>query len=142
MVPTMSGKFICDNPIVIVYNKGHITWIAASRPYHYQNNSDRAIPVNGEVFKGLVTLTVDAEEIWKETTRWPEWSILIYLPVHFDGTFVGHRGHWYMLFGVIESPMRAGLKHWSQLGIMSSVMAPGAYFDGFFPGWMLESGEL
>ena len=139
--PYSSGKRVGGNPSTIVYNKGYITWIAASRPYHFENDSSRAIPVDGEIFKGLVTCTADAETIWKKPTTWPEWLILMYLPVHFDGTFVQHQGHWYMIFGAIEDPLRIaspGKKGYSQLGIMSSVVAPGPQFNGVFPGWIAE----
>jgi hypothetical protein len=137
--PYFSGKRIGENPSTIVYHKGHITWIAASRPYHYENDANRAIPVGGEIFKGLVTCTAEAEQVWANPTKWPDWSVLMYLPVHFDGTFVRHREHWYMLFGAIEDPLRIatpGKKGYSQLGIMSSASAPGAYFSGHLPGWI------
>ncbi|WP_438480550.1 hypothetical protein [Oleiharenicola lentus] len=140
--PHFSGKTIGENSSTILYNQGHLTWIAASRPYHYENDASRAIPVDGEIFKGLVTCTADAEAIWADPTKWPAWSILMYLPAHFDGTFVKHRAHWYMLFGAIEDPQRIaspGKKGYSQLGIMSSVAAPGAYFSACLPGWLAES---
>ena len=139
--PYGSGKRIGDNPSTILYNNGHITWIAASRPYHFENDSSRAIPVNGEIFKGLVTCTASAEEIWKDPSNWPEWSILMYLPVHFDGTFVQHQGYWYMIFGAIEDPLRIatpGKKKYSQLALMSSVTAPGPQFNTVLPGWLSE----
>lgn len=139
--PHFSGKTIGENSSTIVYHQGHVTWIAASRPYHYENDASRAIPVDGEIFKGLVTCTVDAESIWADPTRWPEWSVLMYLPAHFDGTFVKHRHHWYMLFGAIEDPLniaRPSRKSFSQLGIMSSAAAPGPQFNAFLPGWIPE----
>lgn len=139
--PHFSGKRVGDNPSTIVYHRGHITWIAASRPYHFENDARRAIPVDGEIFKGLVTCTGEAEKLWEDPTRWPDWSVLMYLPVHFDGTFTQHRGHWYMLFGAIEDPLKIaspGRKAYSQLGLMASVAAPGAYFSGHLPGWIAE----
>ncbi len=139
--PHATGKTIGSNSSTIVYHRGHITWIAASRPYHYENDASRAIPVDGEIFKGLVTCTADAEAIWANPTTWPEWSVLMYLPAHFDGTFVWHQRHWYMLFGAIEDPLRIaspGKKTYSQLGIMTSVAAPAAYFSGHLPGWVAD----
>jgi hypothetical protein len=139
--PHFSGKRIGANSSTVVYHREHITWIAASRPYHYENDASRAIPVDGEIFKGLVTCTAPAEAIWAAPTQWPPWSVLMYLPAHFDGTFVWHRRHWYMLFGAIEDPLRIaspGKKAYSQLGIMSSVAAPGPYFHGQLPGWTAE----
>lgn len=139
--PHFSGKTIGANSSTLVYHRGHLTWIAASRPYHYENDASRAIPVDGEIFKGLVTCTADAEAIWADPTKWPEWRVLMYLPAHFDGTFVWHRRHWYMLFGAIEDPQRIaspGKKGYSQLGLMSSVHAPGPQFHGHLPGWSVE----
>lgn len=139
--PFSSGKTIGPNPSTIVYHRGHLTWIAASRPYHYENDASRAIPVDGEIFKGLVTCTANAEQIWADPTQWPAWSVLMYLPVHFDGTFVWHRSHWYLLFGAIEDPRRIaspGKKGYSQLGLMTAASAPGAYFSGHLPGWLAE----
>src|SRR5690606_14443792 len=115
------------------------TWIAASRPNHYRSGEQDGINVNGETFQGLATKTANAEEIWKNPEKWPDWSVLIYLPVHFDGTFVNHNGLWYMIFGAIEGPMGVGRKTYSQLGIMSSINAPGPYFNGHLPGWMNEN---
>jgi hypothetical protein len=61
--------------------------------------------------------------------------------VYFDGTFVEHQGYLYMLFGAIEDLLRIaspGRKTYSQLGIMSFVVAPGPQLNGFLPGWTIE----
>lgn len=126
--PYYTDKRIGANPSTIVYNKGFVTWIAASRPYHYSNSSVHAQLVNGEILRGLVTCTVEAETLWKNPAYWPEWSVLQRLPVHFDGTFVEDEGRWYMIFGAVEGPPEMSgttQKTYSRLGVMSAQTGDG-----------------
>ena len=126
--PYYTDKTIGGNPSTIVYNEGFVTWIAASRPYHYSDSDIHAQLVNGEIFRGLVTCTVEAEALWKNPSYWPEWSILMRLPVHFDGTFVNYEDRWYMIFGAVEGPPQmTGTtgKTYSRLGIMTARLGGG-----------------
>ncbi len=141
--PYITNKKIGANSSTVVYNgaddgSGYITWVTRSSPYHYENDTSRAIPVDGKIFEGLVSVTRKASEVWESlttvsretedwpiTSQWPDWSILTYLPVHFDGTFSqDSKGNWYLLFGAIEGPLTPtgspSDKTYSRLGIITS----------------------
>lgn len=141
--PVDTGKSLGANSTTAVYNNGAITWITRSSPNHYEKGDLRANKVDGKVFEGLLSTTVDANAVWNlfgSTTTAAErvdlgdkWQILSYLPVHFDGTFTKYKGNWFLLFGAIEGPFTPtgspSGKTFSRLGIMSSA---DAYYDQKF----------
>ena len=121
--PYDTGQSQRRNPSRIIYDEGYITWIAATRPYHYEDSDMRAIPVDGEIFQGLVIQTVNADELWDDPDCWTGWSELARLPhIHGDPSFWKIDGKWFGILGIYEGAAGIGKsteKTYSQLAIIS-----------------------
>jgi len=120
--PYDTGQSQRRNPSRIIYDEGCVTWISATRPYHYEDSDMRGIPIDGEIFQGLVIQMVGADELWTDPDCWPGWGELARLPhIHGDPSFKKIDGLWFGLLGIYEGPPGidgSTAKTYSQLGIM------------------------